>query len=80
MYIIGGLEMAGAIAPLIPVLAGVVAIAFCGPMTGASIVQLTLLDRVNAIIPALLIGLFVLTARERRGRTAELLAYVRGRV
>ncbi|MFF2408550.1 DoxX family protein [Streptomyces sp. NPDC058092] len=79
MYIIGGLEMAGAIALLIPVLAGVAAIAFCGLMAGASIVQLTLLDRVNAIMPALLIGLLVLIARERRGRTADLVAYVRGR-
>ncbi|MER8088692.1 DoxX family protein [Streptomyces sp. NPDC087532] len=77
MYIIGGLEMAGAIALLIPVLAGVAAMAFCGLMAGASIVQLTLLDRVNAIMPALLIVLLVLIARERRDRTADLFALIR---
>ncbi|WP_326764981.1 DoxX family protein [Streptomyces sp. NBC_01591] len=79
MYTIGGLEMAGAIALLIPVLAGVAAIALCGLMAGASIVQLTLLDRANAIMPALLIVLFVLIARERRDRTATLVALVRRR-
>ncbi|MFE5095792.1 DoxX family protein [Streptomyces sp. NPDC056638] len=79
MYTIGGLEMAGAIALLIPVLAGVAAMAFCGLMAGASIVQLTLLDRMNAIMPALLIVLLVLIARERRGRTADLVALVRRR-
>ncbi|MGW1109214.1 DoxX family protein [Streptomyces sp. NPDC002540] len=77
MYIIGGLEMAGAVALLIPVLAGVAAMAFCGLMAGASIVQLTLLDRVNAIMPALLIVLLVLIARERRDRTADLFALIR---
>ncbi|MFJ9677502.1 DoxX family protein [Streptomyces sp. NPDC101194] len=77
MYTIGGLEMAGAIALLIPVLAGVAAMAFCGLMAGASIVQLTLLDRVNAIMPALLIVLLVLIARERRDRTADLVALIR---
>ncbi|MEU6013315.1 DoxX family protein [Streptomyces sp. NPDC047515] len=76
MYTIGGLELAGAIALLIPILAGVAAIAFCGLMAGASIVQLTLLDRVNAIMPALLIVLLVLIAKERRDRTVELLARV----
>ncbi|MET9663113.1 DoxX family protein [Streptomyces sp. NPDC006510] len=79
MYTIGGLEMAGAIALLIPVLAGVAAIALCGLMAGAAIVQLTLLDRVNAIMPALLIVLLVLIARERRDRTAALVALVRRR-
>ncbi|MER5360566.1 DoxX family protein [Streptomyces sp. NPDC002785] len=79
MYTIGGLEMAGAVALLIPLLAGVAAMAFCGLMAGASIVQLTLLDRVNAIMPALLIVLLVLIARERRERTADLLALVRRR-
>ncbi|GGV76340.1 hypothetical protein GCM10015535_08050 [Streptomyces gelaticus] len=79
MYTIGGLEMAGAIALLIPALAALAAIALCGLMAGASVVQLTLLDRANAIMPALLIVVLVLIARERWDRTAALVALVRGR-
>ncbi|MEE4491674.1 DoxX family protein [Streptomyces sp. BE230] len=77
MYAIGGLETAGAIALLIPVLAGVAAIAFCGLLAGASVVQLTLLDPPNAVMPAVLIVVMVLIARDRRGGTAALIAKVR---
>lgn len=77
MYAVGGLEVAGAIALLIPVLAGVAAIAFCGLLAGASVVQLTLLDPPNAIMPALLIVVMVLIARDRQDRTAALIARVR---
>ncbi|WP_405809746.1 DoxX family protein [Streptomyces sp. NBC_01520] len=79
MYAIGGLEMAGAVALLIPLLAGVAAMAFGGLLAGASIVQLTLLDPPNAVMPALLIAVVVLIARDRRERTAELFAPLRGR-
>ncbi|MFE9818969.1 DoxX family protein [Streptomyces sp. NPDC005773] len=77
MYAIGGLETAGAIALLIPVLAGVAAIAFCGLLAGASVVQLTLLDPPNAVMPAVLIVVMALIARDRRGGTAALVAMVR---
>ncbi|WP_393056878.1 DoxX family protein [Streptomyces sp. LN549] len=77
MYAIGGLETAGAIALLVPVLAGVAAIAFCGLLAGASIVQLTLLDPPNAVMPAALIVVMVLIARDRRAGTAALIALVR---
>lgn len=79
MYLIGALEMAGAIALLVPLLSGVAAMAFAALLVSASIVQLTLLDPVNAIMPALLIGLVVLIAREQRGRTAQLVALIRRR-
>ncbi|MGW1092528.1 DoxX family protein [Streptomyces sp. NPDC002596] len=79
MYLIGALEMAGAIALLVPLLSGVAAMAFAGLLAGASIVQLTLLDPMNAIMPALLIGLVVLIAREQRDRTARLVALIRRR-
>lgn len=79
MYLIGALEMAGAIALLVPLLSGVAAMAFAGLLAYASIVQLTLLDPVNAIMPALLIGLVVLIAREQRDRTARLVALIRRR-
>ncbi|MFJ2088641.1 DoxX family protein [Streptomyces sp. NPDC087901] len=77
MYAIGGLETAGAIALLVPVLAGVAAIAFCGLLAGASIVQLTLLDPPNAVMPAVLIVVMALIARDRRAGTAALIALVR---
>lgn len=66
-----------ALALLIPVLAGVAAVAFCGLLVGASIVQLTLLDPPNAVMPAVLIVVMVLTARDRREGTAALFARVR---
>ncbi|MEK8142626.1 DoxX family protein [Streptomyces sp. M10(2022)] len=76
MYTIGGLELAGAVALLIPLLAGVAAMALAGLLAGASVVQLTLLDPPNAIMPALLIAVVVLIARDRRERTAGLVALV----
>ncbi|WP_392669683.1 DoxX family protein [Streptomyces sp. LN785] len=76
MYVIGALEMLGAIALLVPLLAGVAAMAFVGLLAGASVVQLTLLDPIDAIMPALLIVLVVLIARDRRDRTAQLVALV----
>lgn len=79
MYTIGGLEMAGAVALLIPPLAGVAAMALVGLLAGAAVVQLTLLDPPNAVMPALLVVLVVLIARDRRERTAELVALVRRR-
>ncbi|MFC9245338.1 DoxX family protein [Streptomyces sp. NPDC057136] len=74
MYVIGGLEMAGAVALLIPLLSGVAAIALAALSAGASIVQLTLLDPPLAVMPALLVVVFVLIARDRHDRTARLLA------
>ncbi|MFC9946061.1 DoxX family protein [Streptomyces pratensis] len=79
MYTIGGLELAGALALLIPLLAGVGAIALVGLFAGASVVQLTLLDPPNAVMPALLIALAVLIARDGRERTRDLSALIRGR-
>ncbi|WP_327119685.1 DoxX family protein [Streptomyces sp. NBC_01341] len=79
MYAIGGLELAGAVALLVPLLAGVAAVALVGLLAGAAVVQLTLLDPPNAVMPAVLVVLVVLIARERRERTAHLLALLRGR-
>ncbi|MGW0789268.1 DoxX family protein [Streptomyces sp. NPDC002911] len=79
MYTIGGLELAGAVALLIPLLAGVAAIALVGLLAGASVVQLTLLDPPNAVMPALLVVLVAFIARDRRERTAQLFSLLRGR-
>ncbi|MGW8886094.1 DoxX family protein [Streptomyces sp. NPDC055749] len=74
MYVIGGLEMAGAVALLIPLLSGVAAIALAALSAGASVVQLTLLDPPNAVMPAVLVVVFALIARNRHHRTTRLLA------
>ncbi|MFB8116507.1 DoxX family protein [Streptomyces sp. NPDC056465] len=79
MYTIGALELAGALALLVPPLAGVAAIALAGLLAGAAVVQLTLLDPPNAVMPALLVVLVVLIARDRRERTRELFALLGGR-
>ncbi|WP_329036329.1 DoxX family protein [Streptomyces sp. NBC_00178] len=79
MYTIGALELAGAVALLVPLLAGVAAIALAGLLAGAAVVQLTLLDPPNAVMPALLVVLAVFIARDRRERTADLFALLRGR-
>ncbi|HBF83757.1 MAG TPA: hypothetical protein DD420_28680, partial [Streptomyces sp.] len=54
MYVIGGLETAGAVGLLVPLFAGLAATALVGLLAGAAIVQLTLLDPVNAVVPTLL--------------------------
>lgn len=82
MYVIGGLEMAGAVGLLVPPLAGLAATALVGPGAGAAIVRLTLLEPVNAVMPALLVVLVVLVvliARDGREGTARLSAPLRRR-
>lgn len=80
MYVVGGLEMAGAIALLIiPALASAAAIGYIGLMIGASTVQLTLLDPENAVMPLVLIVPLVLIARARRHHASGLAALVRRR-
>jgi len=80
MYLTGGLELAGAIALVIPLLSGVSAIAFMGLMTGAFITQVTVFDGENAFTPVILFVLFAAIARVRRHHTAELVALVRKRL
>ncbi|QNE78016.1 DoxX family protein [Streptomyces finlayi] len=74
MYAIGGLEAAGAVALLIPLLSGVAAIGLAALSAGASIVQLTLLDPPLAVMPAVLVVVFALIARDRHHLTTRLLA------
>ncbi|MGW0164819.1 DoxX family protein [Streptomyces sp. NPDC003343] len=77
MYIIGALELAGAIALLIPVLSSVAAAALSALMVGAFIVQLTVFDGQNAATPLILLVPLILIAWARRPRAAELLRPVR---
>ncbi|WP_405873858.1 DoxX family protein [Streptomyces sp. NBC_00005] len=79
MYIIGALELAGAVALLIPVLQSVAAVALSGLMVGAFVVQTTVFDGENAATPLILILPLALIAWARRGSNTDLLRLVRRR-
>ncbi|WP_327237108.1 DoxX family protein [Streptomyces sp. NBC_01317] len=79
MYLVGALELAGAVALLIPLLSGVAAIAFVGLMIGVFVTQLTAFDGENLLTPVILAVPLVFMAVVRRPRTAELVALVRRR-
>ncbi|MET8243586.1 DoxX family protein [Streptomyces sp. NPDC005202] len=79
MYTIGALELAGAVALLIPVLQSVAAMALSALMVGAFIVQLTVFDGQYAATPLILIVPLALIAWARRGHNGELLRLVRRR-
>ncbi|MFE3590136.1 DoxX family protein [Streptomyces niveus] len=79
MYLTGALELAGAVALLIPILSGVSAIALIGLMIGAFITQMTVFDGENALTPVIFLVLFAVVARVRWHRTVELVTLVRRR-
>ncbi|OIK03209.1 DoxX family protein [Streptomyces monashensis] len=77
MYTIGALELAGAVALLIPLLQSVAAIALSALMVGAFIVQLTAFHGQNAATPLILMVPLIVIAWARRGSNRELLGLVR---
>ncbi|MGW7786378.1 DoxX family protein [Streptomyces tricolor] len=79
MYTIGALELAGAVALLVPMLQSVAAVALSGLMAGAFVVQLTAFDGQNAATPLILIVPLALIAWTRRAHTADLLRLLRRR-
>jgi 4-amino-4-deoxy-L-arabinose transferase-like glycosyltransferase len=79
MYTIGVLELAGAVALLIPVLQSVAAVALSGLMVGAFVVQVSVFDGENAATPLILIVPLALIAWARRGHNADLLRLLRRR-
>ncbi|MFD1657426.1 DoxX family protein [Streptomyces caeni] len=79
MYTIGALELAGAIALVIPLLSSVAAAALSALMVGAFIVQLTAFDGRNAATPLILIVPLAVIGWARRHRTADLVRLGRGR-
>ncbi|WP_128429081.1 DoxX family protein [Streptomyces cyaneus] len=79
MYTIGALELAGAIALLIPVLQSVAAMAFIALMVGAFVVQIAAFDAQYAATPLILIVPFALIAWARRDSNTELLRLLRRR-
>lgn len=76
MYTVGALELAGAVALVIPILAGAAATALIGLMIGACITQLTVFDGQYALTPVLFAVPLAVIAWTRRDRTAELLALI----
>ncbi|MEV6763108.1 DoxX family protein [Streptomyces sp. NPDC051105] len=79
MYTIGALELAGAVALLIPLLQSVAAMALSALMVGAFIVQLTVFDGQYAATPLILIVPLALIAWARRGQNARLWGLARPR-
>ncbi|MEU3250440.1 DoxX family protein [Streptomyces sp. NPDC006997] len=73
MYTIGALELAGAVALLIPVLQSASAMALSALMLGAFVVQLTVFDGQYAATPLILIVPLALIAWVRRAHNTELL-------
>ncbi|WP_317442751.1 DoxX family protein [Streptomyces collinus] len=78
MYTIGALELAGAIALLVPVLQSVAAMALSALMVGAFIVQLTVFDGQYAATPLILIVPLALIAWTRRSHNTDLVRLLRG--
>jgi len=78
MYVIGALELAGAIALVVPWLAALAALAFIGLMVGAFITQLTVFDGEYAVTPVLFGIPLAIIAWARRGTLAEPFVRLRG--
>ncbi|MFH0176690.1 DoxX family protein [Streptomyces cacaoi] len=77
MYTIGALELAGAVALLIPVLQSVAAVALGALMVGAFVVQVVVFEGQNAATPLILLVPLALIAWQRRESNAELLRLAR---
>ncbi|MDQ0747719.1 4-amino-4-deoxy-L-arabinose transferase-like glycosyltransferase [Streptomyces africanus] len=77
MYTIGVLELAGAVALLVPVLQSVAAMALGALMVGAFVVQITVMDGQYAATPIILLVPLALIAWARRRHNADLLRLLR---
>ena len=78
MYLVGALELAGAIGLLIPVLSGLTALAFVALMIGAFVYEVTVIGAGFWYTPLVLVVLFAFIAWGRRDRTAELFSLLSG--
>ena len=77
MYIIGALELAGAIAMFVPVLTGLAATCFVALMTGAVVLTLMMGGGALAAIPATVGVVAAIVAWERRDSTHRLVGQLR---
>jgi putative oxidoreductase len=74
-YLVGILELSGAIGLVIPRLSGLAATGLAGVMVGATITQVVILDSaIGAVVPVVLIVVFALVARGRAPQTKALVA------
>jgi hypothetical protein len=78
MYIIGALELAGAIAMFIPRLTGLAALCFVALMIGAVTITLAIGGGILVVMPAAVGVLAAIVAYGRRDSTKALAARVRG--
>jgi putative oxidoreductase len=65
-YVIGTLEIAGAIGLLIPFFAGLAALGLMGVMVGATLTETMVLEDGNPVTPAILLALTAIVAWYRR--------------
>ena len=77
MYIIGALELAGAIAMFVPRLTGLAALCFVALMTGAVTITLAIGGGALAVIPAVVGVVAAIVAWGRRDSTEALVRLVR---
>ncbi len=76
-YLVGGLEIAGALGLLIPRLSGPAALGLVGLMAGATATNAFVLGT-SPLLPIVLLLVAALVAWGRRGRTRDLLSGIRG--
>ncbi|WP_207929265.1 DoxX family protein [Actinomadura sp. 6K520] len=77
-YLTGTVEAAGAIALVIPRLAGIAGIALIGLMAGAALTQILVLEPAWALLPAAFAVVFAAVARDRRAESRRVLGSLRG--
>lgn len=76
-YLVGGLEIAGALGLLVPRLSGSAALGLAGLMAGAAATNAFVLGT-NPLLPLALLAVSALVAWGRRERTRALLSGIRG--
>jgi uncharacterized membrane protein YphA (DoxX/SURF4 family) len=80
MYFVGSLELAGAVALLIPLLCGLAGLAYIGLMIGAFVTQVAVFHGENAATPLIIMVLAGIVAWARRRNTARLVGLIRSRI
>ncbi|MGP4028181.1 DoxX family protein [Actinomadura sp. 3N407] len=78
-YATGAVEAAGAIALVIPRLAGLAAAGLIGLMGGAVLTQILVLEPAWALLPAAYAAVFAAVAWDRRAESRRVLRSLRGR-
>lgn len=79
-YVVGGLEMAGAIGLLVPGLAGLAALGLAGVMVGAAATEVFVMPDGNPLVPLVLLAISAFLAWVHRGRILALLPHSASRV